>query len=156
MFLDLFYTSFQVLKNRQSGVKAALHRQQCQIFIQNKLPIILAMISASSFSSFSSEQAVTDAWHQVTGVEVSDPHFLTTGFRFLHICTLHHLISAQAASQLMMGHEEFSVSPVKGLYSKDDLVAQVNMHHSRGMKLVEDLVRADGSAGPLSQAIVEV
>lgn len=64
-------------------------------------------------------------------------------------------MSPQTTNQLI-GSEEVTTSFSKGLYSKDDLVTQVISNHSRGPKLIEELVRSDGSAGSLSQAIVEV
>lgn len=78
-----------------------------------------------------------------------------TGSRFLHTCSLHHLMTTQAAAQLM-GNEEPLSSMSKGLYAKDELVSQVRVSHLRGPKLVDELVRGDGSAPFISQAIVEV
>lgn len=78
-----------------------------------------------------------------------------TGFRFLHTCSLHHLMTQQAAAQLI-GNDELLSRMSKGLYTKDDLFAQVHSNHTRGPKLVDELVRSDGSAGSISQAVVEV
>lgn len=128
--------------------------QQCQIFIQNKLPALLSMISSASFNSFSTEQAITEAWQQVAPL-LSDQHLLSIGANFLHICSLVHLLPGSAAAKLV-GNEDLLKGLSKGLYTKDVLVDQVTSNPARGPKLVEELIRADGSAGFISQAIVEV
>ncbi|KAK5026233.1 mediator complex subunit [Exophiala sideris] len=120
----------------------------------NKLPNLLSMVSASSFNSFDTQQTITDAWTQVIS-QLSGQEIMLTGFHFLHTCSLHHLITQQAAIQLV-GNEEALSGMSKGLYTKDDLVSQVVGNHTRGPKLVEELVRSDGSAGFISQAIVEI
>ncbi|KAL2421279.1 Mediator of RNA polymerase II transcription subunit 5 [Exophiala dermatitidis] len=140
-FMDLVAASFHILKTQQSK---SIYYQQCQLFVQNKLPILLSMISGSSFNSFNTEQAIIDGWaYQDLGAVAS---------RFLHTCSLHHLLTAQAVSQLL-GSEENNTTK---LYAKDDLVSQVRASHTRGPKLVDELVRSDGSAGSISQALVEI
>lgn len=146
MFNDLLLTSFRIVWTQSRP----LCQTQCQIFIQNKLPALLSMISASSFNSFSTEQAITDSWNQILP-HLSNEDLLSTGGRFLHTCALHHLISLQNVASLTE-----STSTSKGLYAKDDLVAQVISNHARGPKLVDELVRIDGSVGSISQALVEV
>jgi hypothetical protein len=154
VFVDLFVASFRILKTQQADPKSQLCYQQCQVFVQNKLPVLLSMISASSFNSFSTEQNITEAWNQVMPL-LTTQELLTTGLHCLHTCSLHHLITHQVSSQLI-GSEELSSTMSKGLYTKGDLIIQVTSNHSRGPKLVEELVRSDGSAGFISQAIVEV
>ncbi|KIX00118.1 uncharacterized protein Z518_10255 [Rhinocladiella mackenziei CBS 650.93] len=151
MFIDLFTSSFRILKTQNTAPKMQLLHQQCQTFAQNKLPVLLSMISASSFNSFNTEQAITDAWHQVMP---SNQGLLMTGFRFLHICSLHHLLTPHGATRLI-GSEDLVANMSKGLFAKDDLVLQVSSNHTRGPKLVEELIRSDGSAGSISQALVE-
>ncbi|OAL18516.1 hypothetical protein AYO22_10493 [Fonsecaea multimorphosa] len=154
MFSDVFTSSFSILKTQAATPGRTLCMQQCQIFIQNKLPALLYLISASSFNSFNTEQAITDAWHQVVPL-LSSQDLLLVGARLLHVCTLHHLIPAQIAAQLV-GNDDLLKGLSRGLYGKDDLVAQVNANHTRGPKLVEELTRSDGSAGYISQAVVEI
>ncbi|OAL28349.1 hypothetical protein AYO20_09466 [Fonsecaea nubica] len=154
MFIDVFTSSFSILKAQTITPGRTLCMQQCQIFIQNKLPALLSMISASSFNSFNTEQAMTDSWHQVVSL-LSSQDLLLTGARLLHVCTLHHLLPAQIAVQLV-GNEDTLKGLSKGLYAKDDLVAQVHANPMRGPKLVEELTRNDGSAGFISQAVVEI
>lgn len=154
MFIDIFTAAFHTLRIHGASHDAGIRFEQCQVFIQSKLPVLLSMISASSFNSINTEEAISDAWHQVSSLLTSQD-LLTAGHKCLHTCSLHLLISPQAASQLI-GSEELIATFSKGLYSKDDLLSQVMSNHSRGPKLIEELVRSDGSAGPLSQAIVEV
>ncbi|KIW84594.1 hypothetical protein Z517_03844 [Fonsecaea pedrosoi CBS 271.37] len=154
MFIDVFTSSFSILKAQTITPGRTLCMQQCQIFIQNKLPALLSMISASSFNSFNTERAMTDSWHQVVSL-LSSQDLILTGARLLHVCTLHHLLPAQTAVQLV-GNEDTLKGLSKGLYAKDDLVAQVHANPTRGPKLVEELTRSDGSAGFISQAVVEI
>lgn len=158
-FIDVFTSSFEVLKAQVALPDSARGQEQCTAFVQNKLPVILSMMMASSFNNFNIEETLTESWHQVTSTSPSQ-EILTIGHRCLHTCSLLHLVSHQAVSQLMGdGNNETSASS-KGLYLKDDLVAQVHANAARGPKLVQELVRrdgsADGSAGPISQAIIEV
>lgn len=139
---------------KSDSPESPLPYQQCRIFVQNKLPNLLSMVSASSFNSFDTQQAITDAWTQVVS-QLSGHEVMLTGFHFLHTCSLHHLITQQAAIQIL-GNEDALSSMSKGLYTKDDLVSQVVRNHARGPKLVEELIRSDGSACFISQAIVEV
>jgi hypothetical protein len=154
MFSDIFITSFTLLKCQSSTPTRSLCMQQCQVFIQNKLPALLSMISATSFNSFSTEQTITDAWHQIMPL-LSEHDLLSVGAHFLHVCSLVHLLPGQMVSQLV-GNETLLKGLSKGLYNKDGLIEQVNSNHARGPKLVEELIRGDGSAGFISQAIVEV
>ncbi|KAJ9601871.1 mediator complex subunit [Cladophialophora chaetospira] len=151
MFSDVLTSSFFLLK-AQDPTRQSLCRQQCLIFIQNKLPALLSMISATSFESFSTEQAITDAWQQLSPL-FADQTLLLVGAHFLHICSLVHLLRSQTVAQLV-GSEDLLKGLSKGLYTKDVLVDQVNSNHARGPKLVEELIRADGSAGFISQAII--
>ncbi|KAI1621251.1 mediator complex, subunit Med5 [Exophiala viscosa] len=152
--VDLLISAFQILKTKSVSPRSLLSYQQCRTFVQNKLPNILSMLSASSFNSFDTQQTITDAWTQVVP-QLSGQEIMLIGFHFLHTCSLHHLLTQQAAIQLV-GNEEALSGMSKGLYTKDDLVSQVMGNHTRGPKLVEELVRSDGSAGFISQAIVEI
>jgi hypothetical protein len=154
MLGDLLTGSFLILKSQASVSKRSLCLEQCRIFIQCKLPALLSMISVTSFNSFNTEQAITETWHHVMPL-LSDENLLSIGAHFLHVCSLLHLIPGQSVSQLV-GNEELLRGFGKGLYTKDVLVDQVNSNHARGPKLVEELIRGDGSAGFISQAIVEV
>ena len=154
VFNDIFTASFSMLKAQSSTSNRPMCLQRCQIFIQNKLPALLSMISAASFNSFGTEQAITDAWHQVLPL-LSTQHLLATGAHFLHVCSLLHLLPTQTVVQLV-GNDDLLKGLSKGLYTKDVLVEQVTSNHTRGPKVIEELIRGDGSAGFMSQAVVEV
>ena len=153
MFNDILFASFQVLKNSYDGLQSHLRYPQAEIFIRNKLPSILSTISGSSYGSLSSEQAITSSWQQVKS-ELTNPDLLRRGHDFLHICSLHHLLPAETASELIGDQELVSKLP-KGLPMKEDLVSQIHTNHSRIYKLVDELPQAHGSGSQISQAIVE-
>lgn len=127
------------------------YQTQCQIFMLNKLPSILAFVSTSAFESFSSEALLTEGWNYVNASGNTD--YIATGQRFLQICTLYHLISTEAVNTLT---GDDGSAPLKGLYAKEDLVNNVTANHSRGPRLVDELLKHDGNAGSISQAILEV
>jgi mediator of RNA polymerase II transcription subunit 5 len=154
MFLDGLFASFQVLKRSRDGNIKALRFPQADVYIRNKLTSILATISGSSFGVVLSEQALTSAWDQIR-TELTTPEALLCGQHFLHTCSLHHLLSSEAAHQLI-GDQQLASNLPKGLYSKDELVSQVNSNHSRMSKLIEELTHADGSGAAISQTVVEM
>ena len=155
VFTDVLTTSFSILaKTQNSTPKQPMCSQQCLIFVQNKLPALLSMVSAASFNSFNTEQAISDAWHQIMPL-LSTQELLFIGANFLHVCSLLHLLSTTSAVQLI-GNYELLQGLSKGLYTKDVLIEQVTLNHARGPKVIEELIRGEGSAGFMSQAVVEV
>ena len=154
MLADLFTGAFLLLKAQSSTPKKTLCMQQCRIFIQSKLPALFSMISVTSYNSFSTEQAIIETWQQIVPL-LSDQILLSIGAQFLHACSLLHLLPAQSINQLVE-NEELVKGLSKGLYTKDAVVDQVNSNHAKGLKFVEELVRSDGNARFVSQAIVEV
>ncbi|EXJ96503.1 hypothetical protein A1O1_01629 [Capronia coronata CBS 617.96] len=153
-FNDILGASFYILKTQATHSQHGLCYQQCQLFVQSKLPIILSMISASSFNSFHTEQAITETWRLIAP-QLSDQNLSLTGARFLHTCSLHNLMAAQAATQLL-GSEGLPSNVSRGLHAKDEVVNQVRASHLRGPKLVDELVRGEGSALFISQGLVEI
>ncbi|ETN39022.1 uncharacterized protein HMPREF1541_07064 [Cyphellophora europaea CBS 101466] len=146
MFLDLVFASFLVLKqSKNHGL------QQSDHYIRNKLPAILSQISTSSFESFSAEQALIDAWPQLElGTDL-----LACGQKFVHVCSLHHLLTDEASSNLI-NDEDLVGSLTKSLLLKDELVSQLTGSPSRAGKLVDEMMNADGNGPSISQALVEV
>ncbi|KIW17898.1 hypothetical protein PV08_05093 [Exophiala spinifera] len=154
VFTDLFILSFHILREQFSNTETTLCYQQCRVFLQNKLPSLLSMISASSFNGFDTEQTIVETWPLALG-QLSTPELMSVGFRFIYICSLHRLVSHSTSIQLI-GNDDSISGLSKGLYAKDDLVSQVISNHTRGPKLVEELIRSDGSAGSISHALVEI
>lgn len=145
MFLDLIFASFLSLKQSKGVVL-----QQIEIYIYNKLPSILAQISTSSFESFSSEQALTDSWMQLD----LSAELLPTGKKFLHVCSLHHLIPADSATK-MIDDQDLTATLPKSLETKEDLVSQLTTNHTRSGRFIEDLLGTAGNGIAISQALVE-
>lgn len=143
MFEDVVLASFDILERASEGV----HEQQCEVFIRNKLPAVLAMISVSSFGSFSVEQRLRTIWSRLPDS--------WTAQRFLHVCSLNQVLAPETSRQLI-GNQELISSLPNSLLSKEDLIAQVNSNQSRTVRLVEELLQADGSAAAIAQALVEV
>lgn len=148
MFNDLIFATLDVLKK---SISNELCQIQCQIFVLNKLPFILAYIVTSSFDTFSSEQFLLDGWSFLN--TTNNNEHLQIYKRFLQICSFHHLITSESVANLV--GEDGSTS-LKGLYAKDDLVVQVTANHTRGPRLVDEVLKNDGNAGSISQAIHEV
>lgn len=142
MFQDAISASFNILKQKIDTPLA----QHYELFIRNKLPAILSLITASSFGSFSAEQILTTMWPQIES---------WTARRFLHVCSLNQVISSEAARQLI-ANEELLTSLPESLLTKDELVAQVSSNQSRTVRMVEGLLNSDGSAPAITQALVEV
>lgn len=143
MFEDVVLASFDILRRTSEGI----HGQQCEVFIRNKLPALLAMISVSSFGSFLVEQTLRTLWSQLPDS--------WTAQRFLHVCSLNQVLSPETGRQLI-GNQELISSLPESLLSKEDLIAQVNSNQTRTVRLVEELMQADGSAAAIAQALVEV
>ena len=153
MFLDVIFSSFQVLKRSHDGDRKTLRVAQTDLFIRNKLPSILSAIVGSSFGMVSSEQAITSSWEKIK-TELTTAELLLSGQVFVHVCSLHHLLPSEAANQLI-GSQQVTSNLPKALRSKDDIVSQINAGHSRIDKLVDELVHVDGSGAAISQAMVE-
>jgi mediator of RNA polymerase II transcription subunit 5 len=149
---DLIAGSFKVLRNCHASHRKALFLPQAQLFVRNKMPAILALISGSSFGLFSMDEQIKSSWNEVKDL---NPDLLPAAYQALHVCSLHHLVTAEVVSEIVNDPDVVSKFP-KGLYSKDDLVSQVTANHSRVSKLVEELTHADGSAAAITQAIVEM
>lgn len=146
MFLDLVFASFLTLKQSKDVVL-----QQTEVYIRNKLPAILAQISTSSFEAFSAEQALNDIWSQLD----LSPEFLPTGKKFLHICSLHHLISSDTTTKLVNDLDLIATLP-RSLETKDELLAQLTANHARAGGLLDELLNTTGNGAAISQALVEM
>lgn len=150
MFNDLLFSSFDALtKPIQSD--DPLYQAQCRIYLHNKLPTILSSI-ANSFQPLATGQYLHELWKELGTISRSET--LDVAKHFLHVCVLHHLITADEVQHLT-GEAASSTSP-KGLFLKEVLVAQVQANASRGPRLIDELLKNDGSAGSFSYAVVEI
>lgn len=146
MFLDIVYSSFQNL-----SLNTGLALQQCELYIRNRLPVLLETISQSSFETFPAESALRMAWSQLDLSSSILPH----AHRFLHVCSLHNLISSDKAIELI-GDEQVLVPFTKTLHTKDDLVNQLTGNQSKVSGLVEEMLTSEGNGVVIAQAIVEI
>lgn len=126
------------------------YQAQCRIYLHNKLPSLLAFIAA--IEPIPTEQYLRELWNELQTTENTDN--ISTAKHFLHICALHHLISVESVTTLT--GEDASSTTAKGLFPKQALVDQVRGNATRGPRLVDELIKNDGNAGPIAQAIVEV
>lgn len=149
MFNELLFASFDVtFKPLQAD--EPLYQAQCRIYLHNKLPAVLALIAG--FELLPTEQYLQELWNDLSTMGSTDN--LTAAKHFLHICTLHHLISPDAV-QSLTGEDPNSTS-AKGLFPKQALVEQVKANPARGPRLIDELSKNDGNAGAIGQAVVDV
>lgn len=149
MFNDLLFSSFEVL-TKPPQAQDPMYQAQCRIFLHNKLPSILAFIAAAE--PMPTEQYMQELWNELS--TIGNAESLAAVKRFLHVCILHHLISADAVQSLT--GEDASSNSAKALFPKQALVNQVKSNAAIGLRLVDELGKNDGNAGPVAQAIVEV
>ena len=150
MFNDLLISSFDAL-TKPSCSQLPMYQAQCKIFLHNKLPTILAAI-ASNFQQIPTGQYLQDIWNEQ--ITLANEQVIAIAKHFLHTCALHHLISTDNV-QTLIGVDSNTVS-AKGLFPKQALVDQVNANASRGPRLIDELAKNDGNAGPFSQAVTEI
>jgi mediator of RNA polymerase II transcription subunit 5 len=158
MFTDLVVASFDVLQRSHTR---ELNRQSLDrwcSFIVNKLPTLLSVISASSFGSFSTEDALKTGL-QFVNVDFPSP-YLTTNLsvvktKFVQVCASYRLLPNLNVS-MVVGTPEVDLSHSPALYSKDDLVSQMRSSQSKAAKLLKDMKSLDGNAANIAGAVVEV
>ncbi|RMD39354.1 hypothetical protein DV735_g5771, partial [Chaetothyriales sp. CBS 134920] len=153
IFLDLLFASFYIL-NKSSGLGQPLF-DHTQLFIRNKLPLLLSSIASNPFATFTPEQVMLEVWPDLSSGLVSAADLQPCLGRFLHVCTLTGVITEAKRDELV--HDSAAIAAMsKTLQTKDDVVAQVNNGHTRPTQLVNLLTQTDGSAAAVAQAIVEI
>ncbi|KAK5943289.1 mediator complex subunit [Knufia obscura] len=148
-FNDLLFSSFDVLSKPSSSFEP-MYQAQCRIYLHNKLPAVLALIA--SFEPLPTEQYLQELWNDLSTLGNSE--VASVAKHFLHICVHHRLISADTVQNLT--GEDLNSTSAKGLFPKQALVDQVSGNASRGPRLVDELAKNDGNAGPVGLAIVEI
>lgn len=149
MFNDLLYASFDVL-TKPPYSEDSVYQTQCCIFLFNKLPVILAEI-ASSLQVVSAESYLLELWTELCTSQRRNT--VAIAKQFMHICSLHHLISAEQAQNVL--GDTTDVIATKGLVRKQALVSQVTANASRGTRLVDELSKNDGNVAAFVHAIVD-
>lgn len=158
MFTDLVVASFDVLQRSHSRQRNRQSLDRWCSFIVNKLPTLLSVISASSFGSFSTEEALKNALQYVNS-EFSSP-YLTTSLsiiknRFVQVCALYRLLAVSNVS-FVAGTPEADFSHAPTLHTKEDLVNQMRSTQLNPTKLLKDFRKLDGNAANIASAVAEI
>jgi mediator of RNA polymerase II transcription subunit 5 len=136
-------------------------------FLINKVPLLLAALSASAFPPINPEFCITEALSQVdTNAfptlssmfdETSTGNLFSDSVRqdFCFACCLHGLLAEESIERLL-GDITMQTLPAEGRYTKEDLVQQCLADPERVEGLLEELENMDGNVGAVSQAITEV
>lgn len=158
MFTDLVIASFDVLQRSHSRERNRQSLDRWCSFVVNKLPALLSVISASSFGSFSTEDALRNGL-QFVNADFSSP-YLTINLsvvkaKFVQVCASYRLLPNSNVS-IVVGTPELDLSHSPALYAKDDLVSQMKSNQSKATKFLKDMTNLDGNASNIAGAFVEV
>lgn len=137
-------------------------------FLINKVPLLLAALSASTFPPLNAEICIAEALSHVDShtfptfssmfEETSnDSDLLSNSVRqdFCFACCLHSLIPEENLPRLL-GEVPMQNLPEAGRHVKEDLVQQCISDPEQAETLLGELERMDGNVGAASQAITEV
>lgn len=158
MFTDLVVASFDVLQQSDPQDRHRKSLDRWCSFVVNKLPALLSVISASSFGSFSTEDALKNGL-QFVNADFSSPYLATNTSgvktKFVQVCASYRLLPTSNVS-MVVGTSEVDLSHSPALYSKDDLVNQIRSSRSKASKLLQSMRFLDGNASNIAGAVVEV
>jgi mediator of RNA polymerase II transcription subunit 5 len=158
MFTDLVVASFDVLQRSHTRERTRQSLDRWCSFVVNKLPALLSVISASSFGSFSTEDALKTGL-QFVNADFSSPYLATNvsvvKTKFVQVCASYRLLPNSNIS-MVVGTPEVDLSHSPALYSKDDLVHQMRSSQSKAGKLLKDMKNLDGNASNIAGAVIEV
>jgi mediator of RNA polymerase II transcription subunit 5 len=133
-------------------------------FLINKIPTLLATLSASMYSSDRPEFCIGQALNHVDPAVfpsvsygmMSDSRLQDVRQEFLFSCTLHSLLRAESIEGLL-GEAPFTSPPKPASrYTKESLVEQCSSDSERIGQLIEELEKLDGNAGAISLTVTEV
>jgi mediator of RNA polymerase II transcription subunit 5 len=163
---DLILAAFDVLANATFRNERAQSITILRSFLINKIPPLLATLSASLFPPLTSEYCITEALNHVdtnafptlSGMfdESSTNDMFSDSVRqdFCFACCLHGLIE-ESSIETLLGDLPIQSLPAGGRYLKDDLVQQCLTDPARTEGLIDELEHMDGNVGAVSQAITE-
>ena len=164
---DLILASFDILANATSRTERGQTTTILRSFLVNKVPLLLATLSASFFPPLTSEYCITEALSHVdTNAfptlstlfdESSNNNMFSDSVRqdFCFACCLHGLL-AESSIETLLGDVPMQSLPAGGRYGKDDLVQQCLSDPEKAEGLIDELEHMDGNVGAVSQAITEV
>ncbi len=165
--MDLILAAFDILANATFRNEKAQSATILRSFLINKIPLLLATLSASLFPPLTSEYCITEALSHVDTTafptlssmfdESSVNNMFSDSVRqdFCFACCLHGLIAESSIGNLL-GDVPMQSLPAGGRYVKEDLVQQCLSDPERAEGLINELEQMDGNVGAVSQAITEV
>jgi mediator of RNA polymerase II transcription subunit 5 len=130
-------------------------------FLINKVPLLIANLSASFFPPLTSEYCITEALSLVdtnafpTLVDTNAMFADSVRQDFLFACCLHGLLE-ESSIETLLGDIPMQSLPAVGRYEKQDLVQQCLSDPEKSEGLIDELEHMDGNVGAVSQAITEV
>jgi mediator of RNA polymerase II transcription subunit 5 len=164
--VDLILAAFNILANATFRNERAQSITILRSFLINKIPLLLATLSASLFTSLTSEYCITEALtHVDTNAfptlsnmfdESSTNNMFSDSVRqdFCFACCLHGLIE-ESSIETLLGDVPIQSLPAGGRYIKEELVQQCLSDPARTEGLIDELEHMDGNVGAVSQAITE-
>ncbi len=164
--IDLILAAFDILANATFRNERAQSITILRSFLINKIPPLLATLSASLFPPLTSEYCIrealnhvdTNAFPTLSGMfdESSTNDMFSDSVRqdFCFACCLHGLI-AESSIETLLGDLPMQSLPAGGRYLKDDLVQQCLSDPAKTEGLIDELEHMDGNVGAVSQAITE-
>jgi mediator of RNA polymerase II transcription subunit 5 len=165
--IDLILASFDVLANavfRNEGQKAA---HLLRSYLINKLPLLLAALSASMYPPLTPEFCITNALGEVDtnafptlssmfdDTRNNNPFTDSVREDFLFACCLHDLVP-ESSIETLLGENTYQTLPESGRHHKDDLVQQCVSDTDRLQWLIGEIDKMDGNVGAVCQALTEV
>ncbi|KAF1814494.1 Med5-domain-containing protein [Eremomyces bilateralis CBS 781.70] len=164
----LIVASFDVLS---TAMKRTGHNESMfslRSFMINKLPVLISILSTSTYPPLSVELCITEAFRLIrpNAFPSFSDSFMEAGNNvmadvrqdFLFACIMHRLIVPQSLERLLTVDERPMSDPPSPskLYSKDLLLSQCSSNPERAEEIVGELEDLDGNAGAIVEALVEL
>jgi mediator of RNA polymerase II transcription subunit 5 len=160
--IDLILATFDLLSCAMIRKEPSSTLFVYKSFLINKVPVILATLSVSMFSTDRCETCIGQAFVQVDkelfpSMALGAKSILQDlREEFLFSCVLHSLLRAESVEGLL-GEPPLS-SPPNPLsrYAKETLIDECASDTERAVQLVDELEKLDGNGGAISLALAEV
>ena len=162
---ELITAAFDVLSNGMYRNESSRTMFLFRSFLVNKLPPLLAELSASSVEPIPMELCISrvfsridpNAFPSFSEIFSMQGNSVLSDVRqeFLFSSALHRLIPESSIEQLL-GENPMQTLPVGGQYRKGDLVTQINSSPDRAEQLLNEIESMEGNAGAIVEAVIEV
>jgi mediator of RNA polymerase II transcription subunit 5 len=165
--IDLILAAFDILANATFRNEKEQTKTILRSFLINKIPLLIATLSASFFPPLTAEFCITEALSHVDTnafptfssmfADSSNNDMFSDSVRgdFCFACCLHGLLE-ESSIEAVLGDMPMQSLPAGGRYTKEDLVHQCCSDPEKADSLIEELDNMDGNVGAVSQAITEV